>query len=243
EGPTRNLTGTPAVHERNPKWSPDGKHIACISDASGEDEIHLVPQDGNGPAVQLTNSGGPYKYALFWSPDSKKIMWADKKMRLFYVDVATKAVKQVAEAKRFEIRQYVWSPDSKWIAYARPEVEGLQKVWLYSLEEDKAHPVTDGWYSASDPEFSADGKVLFFASARDFEPIFSQTEWNHAYADLERIYLVTLAKETPSPFAPKSDEVSASKDETSKPKDEAKDKDKEKDKSKDVEKEKEKKKD
>ncbi|MBI3412017.1 MAG: PD40 domain-containing protein, partial [Planctomycetes bacterium] len=233
DGPTRNITGTPGVHERNPKWSPDGKHVAFISDASGEDEIHLVPQDGSGQNVQLTNSGGPYKYALFWSPDSKKIMWADKKMRLFYADVATKAVKQVADAKRFEIRQYVWSPDSKWIAYSRPEEEGMQKVWIHSLEQEKSSPVTNGWYSSSDPEFSSDGKYLFFASERDFNPIFSATEWNHAYSEMERIYFVTLAKDTPSPFAPKSDEVAQNKDEQSKPKDgEPKDKEKEKEKEK-----------
>ncbi len=46
-GNTRNLTATPGVHERNSKWSPDGRWIAYISDASGEDEIYIMPQDGN----------------------------------------------------------------------------------------------------------------------------------------------------------------------------------------------------
>ena len=45
-GPTRNLTMTPGVHERDSKWSPDGRWISCISDASGEDEIWIRPQDG-----------------------------------------------------------------------------------------------------------------------------------------------------------------------------------------------------
>ncbi len=39
-GPTRNLTRTPGVHERASKWSPDGKWISYISDATGEDEIY-----------------------------------------------------------------------------------------------------------------------------------------------------------------------------------------------------------
>jgi tricorn protease len=223
EGPTRNLTATPGVHDRNPKWSPNGKHIAYISDASGEDEIYIVPQDGSGPARPLTQGPPSYKYALFWSPDSKKILWADKKMRLSFIDLDTKKVTQVDQGKAWEIKNYVWSPDSKWIAYAKPEVESMQKVYLYSVPQDRRFEVTDGWYDSSQPAFSGDGKYLFFTSERDFNPLFSGTEWNHAYADMQRIYLVTLAKETPSPFAPKSDEVTATGDEKPAKKDEKKD--------------------
>src|SRR5262249_61197891 len=89
DGPTRNLTGTPGIHERNPKWSPDGKTIAFISDASGEDEIHTVPQEGGEPK-QLTTGGDTYKYALEWSPDSKKIVRADQELALQDGDGRTK---------------------------------------------------------------------------------------------------------------------------------------------------------
>ena len=37
-----------------------------------------------------------------------------------------------------------------------------------------------------------------------FQPVYSQTEWNHAYVDMSRIYMITLAKETPSPLLPKT---------------------------------------
>ena len=206
EGVTRNLTRTPGVHDRNPKWSPDGKRVAFISDATGEDEIHVGPADGSASAKPVTAGADTYKYEIDWSPDSKKILWSDKKLRLQFVDVETKKVTLVNQAKAWEIRDYNWSPDSKWVAFARQEVESLNKVHLYSLETGKTAEVTDGWYASGSPAFSGDGKYLFFVSARDFNPIYSATEWNHAYRDMSRVYFVTLAKGTPNPLRPKLDD-------------------------------------
>jgi tricorn protease len=206
-GPTRNITATPGVHERNSKWSPDGKWIAYISDATGEDEIFIEPQDGSGAAQRLTQNADTYKYQPYWSPDSKKLLWADKKLRLQYVDVETKKVTLVAQAKVWEYSDYTWSPDGKWIAYAQPEEHQMTTVYLYSVETGKSYPVTDGWSDSYQPAFSSDGKYLFFVSERNFNPIYGSTEWNHIYTDMAGIYLVTLAKDVKSPFAPKSDEV------------------------------------
>lgn len=216
-GPTRNLTGSSGVHERNSVWSPDGKWIAYISDATGEDEIYVVAQDGKSPARQVTKNADTYKYELRWSPDSKKILWGDKRLRLQFVDVASGQMTQVEQATAWEIRDFNWSPDSKWIAYTKTEEETMNRIFLYALDQKKAFPVTDGWYAASDPAFSADGKFLFFVSNRDFNPIYSATEWNHAYQDMSGIYLLTLAKDTQSPFEPKSDEVELKADEKPEP--------------------------
>jgi len=210
-GSVRNLTGTPGVHERNSAWSPNGKWIAYISDATGEDEIYIRAQDGTGKARQVTKNAETYKYRISWSPDSRKILWAGKRLRLRFVSVPGGQITQVDESEQGEFRDYSWSPDSRWIVYVRSEKEGMNKVCLYSLREKKSYELTDGWYSASNPIFSSDGKFIFFTSRRDFNPIYSRTEWNHAYQDMSRIYLLTLAKETPSPFEYETDEVAVEK--------------------------------
>jgi tricorn protease len=206
-GPTRNITRTPGVHERASKWSPDGRWISYISDATGEDEIWIEPQDGQGAAVQLTRGSDNYKFNPIWSPDSKKIAWSDRKQRLHYVDLETKAVTTVVESPVGVINDYAWSPDSKWIAYSKPEDETMGRIVLYSLESKLATSVTDGWFGVAGPEFSSDGKLLFFVSARSFSPTYGQTEFQHIYNDMSKIYFVTLAKDTKSPLAPRSDEV------------------------------------
>lgn len=213
-GITRNITQSTGVHERNPAWSPNGNYIAYISDKTGENEIWVRPQDGSGQAVQLTDNADTYYYSIEWSPDSKKIAWTDKKNRLRFVHVDNKRVTTVDTAEYWEITNYAWSPDSKWIAYTRPEVEGMQRIWMYSVDSGDSFPVTDKWYASSGPAFSACGRYLFFVSSRDFNPIYSWTEWNHAYQDMARVYMITLAKETPSPFLPENDEVNATEDES-----------------------------
>jgi tricorn protease len=230
DGITRNLSKTPGVHERSVAWSPDGKYLAYISDATGEDEIYIRTQDGIEKPVQLTDKGDTYKYVLVWSPDSKKIAWADKKLRLQYIDIQTKQVTLADQAKTWEHGSINWSPDSKWIAYSRSDDDFRGKVFLYSLDTKKSTLVTDNWYEAYGAVFSPDGKYLYFVSDRDFSPTYSRTEWNHSYADMSKVYLVTLAKSTPSPLAPKNDEVMVKADSTTttpdkstEPKDEKKD--------------------
>jgi tricorn protease len=65
---------TPGIHEKEPSWSPNGKLIAYLSDASGEYELHVKNQDGSTqPQVIKMNGSGFYNVHLHWSPDSKKI--------------------------------------------------------------------------------------------------------------------------------------------------------------------------
>ncbi len=213
-GITRNLSKSPGSHERAVTWSPDGQYLAYISDATGEDEIYIQMQDGSAAPVQLTNGGDTYKYYLDWSPDSKKLVWSDKKLRLQYVDINTKKVTLVDQANAWEHQSTDWSPDSRWIAYTRVDDDFRGKVFLYSLDSGVSTQATDNWYEASRASFSPDGKFLFFVSDRDFSPTYSHVEWNHSYADLAKVYFLTLAKSTKSPLAPKNDEVKISGEET-----------------------------
>lgn len=213
-GVTRNLTQSSGVHDRNVEWSPDGKYISFISDRSGEDEIYIQNQNGLEAPLQLTSNSDTYKYNPVWSPDSKKILWSDKMGRLNLMDLATKnVVKVVEDSKDWEITEYNWSPDSRWIAYTLPSQNSVSVINIYDTQSGETHQVTDNWYDAGEPVFDNNGKYLFFTSARDFNPVYSWTEWNHAYQDMNAVYFVTLQKSTANPFQPVNDEVAVKKDE------------------------------
>ena len=209
-GITRNLNNSSNSHERNAIWSPDGEYIAYFSDKTGEFEIFIQKQDGTEEAIQITENADTYKFSMKWSPDSKKIAWYDKKLRLRYIDIDTKTIVEVAKSNSFEINQFNWSPDSKWLTYSLPNFEMLNKICIFSTETQETHDITNGWYNSFSPTFSSNGKYLLFISARDFNPIYSNTEWNHAYKDMSKIYLVTLLKETKSPLQEVNNEVSNS---------------------------------
>ncbi len=226
-GITRNLTQTPGVHERHAEWSPDGKYIAYISDRTGENEIYIQHQDGTKESVQITRDADTYYFRLKWSPNSKYILWSDKKLRLRYVDVNTKTVTEVAKSKIWEYSNFDWSPDSKWITYSNSEANGLSTIKLFSIDNKNIYDVSDYWYRSYGSTFSLCGKYLFFISDRDFEPIYSRTEWNHAYDKMSKIYFVGLSKETPNPFSHKNNEVKIEEAEKRPEKSETKDKENE----------------
>ena len=206
-GTPRNLTKTSGAHERDAVWSPDGKWIAYNSDVTGENELYVRSQDGKGEPQQITSGADTYYYAPKWSPDSKKLVWSDRLQRLRYVDVTSKAITLLDQDKYGEIEGYAWSPDSQWVTWARPEENGMSRVYLYSLANKQQTAVTDSWYGSGEAVFSDDGKYLLLGSARDFKPTFGDEEFANVYRDMQRVYLITLGKETENPLAPKSDEV------------------------------------
>ncbi len=207
KGITYNLTQTSGVHERDAVWSPDGKYIAYLSDETGEFEVYIKNQNGEEKAEQITKGADTYKFSIGWSPDSKKLMWTDRKLRLRYVDIETKKITTVYQAEYGLIYSYNWSPDSRWITFSRPTDNQFSVISAYNLETGKVNDITDNWYDSGSPSFSNDGKYIAFVSDRDFNPTYSQTEWNHSYSDMSRIYLAILSKDTPSPFAPENDSV------------------------------------
>lgn len=222
-GVTRNITHTPGVHERNAAWSPDGKNIAYISDQTGETEIWMRPV-GSDKAVQLTKDNDTYIRDLQWSPDGRQIVYTDRKNRMILLDVKTMVKQTLLTDAMGEIPTPSFSPDGKWLTYYRQAPNEYGVVYLYNIAQRKEYAVTDSWYDSNSPVFSSDGKYLIFASARDFNPIYSSIEWNFAYRDMEGIYLVMLANDTPSPFLPKDDQVMANSEKENASKEAPKDK-------------------
>jgi tricorn protease len=210
KGDIRNLTNTAGADERYPAWSPDGKSIAYFSDESGEEQLYVKNQNGQGEAQKI-DLGTPGSFFFFptWSPDSKKIAYTDKRLNLWYVDLEKRTPVKVFH-DRFtgpeQIFKAAWSPDSKWLAYTGQEVSHMRSVWLYSLETGKSERVTDAMSDSVSPVFDRSGKYLYFLSSTDAGPTKDTSMLSYDRPVTSSVYVVVLRKDLPSPLAPLSDE-------------------------------------
>ncbi len=207
KGNTVNLSQTPGTREMYPELSPDGKWVAFFSDKSGEYELYLQKVDG-GPWTQLTDTLHTTYYHLLWSPDGKKILFGNKDFALFYLDVATKSLHKIAESNQlkndefyWEVSDYTWSPDSKWIAYSFVHYNKNSVIYLYSLDKDKSYPVTDDFFDNINPTFDANGKYLYYLSSRNFDLQMDFYEDDHVITTPQQIMAVQLQNGLKPPFA------------------------------------------
>jgi tricorn protease len=213
KGDVRNLTNTPAAAERDPAWSPDGKWIAYFSDESGEYALHLRSQDGT--ALKKIALGEPpsYFYEPKWSPDSKKIAYTDKRLNVWYVDLA-KGTPVKVDTNYYEAPEHsfdpAWAPDSKWISYTKQLPSHMRAVFVYSLETGKSNQITDGMSDARYAVFDKGGKYLYFTASTNAGPTNGWLDMSSYLRPVTRnVYVVVLRKDVPSPIAPLSDEEKA----------------------------------
>jgi len=220
-----NLTRTPGAAERFPALSPDGKQVAYFSDRSGEYELCLRPADGSGEERQITHLGPGFRYQISWSPDGKRVVFADQAMGIQLCDLDTGKVQQVDKGLfMFEdplaAFRASWSPDSRWFAYPRDTANQNNVVVLYDTKTGTRKDVTSPFYNAGDPVFDPEGKYLFLSTGQQFSPTYSDLDGTWIYAATTRLAALPLRKDVASPLAPRND-ADAAKDD--KGKDEKKD--------------------
>lgn len=211
DGPIRNITRTPQAREIEATWSPDGQQVAYLSDASGEYEVWVRPV-GGGDAKRVTNDGAIWRFAPVWSPDSGMLMFGDKKQRLNVVDVDNGRVTVVDSSVHNDITDYSWSPDSRFVTYVKNNDLRIGSVWVYSLDDERAHQVTSAMTNESEPVFDPQGRYLYFLSSRDHDLQFSSIEFNYMVTNSTRVYAAQLNADQPALFLPKSDEVAQNGD-------------------------------
>ncbi|MEP7087960.1 MAG: PDZ domain-containing protein [Gemmatimonadota bacterium] len=206
DGSYRNLTQSSGAHDRDPAWSPDGSHIAWLSDAGGEYQLMIGEQSGDSRPRAIALPSHAYFARPVWSPDAQHMLFRDTEAQLWTVNVASGRFTKIDTdsyddpGRGFDAS---WSPDSRWVTYSRSLDSHLRAIFVYSLSAAKSHQVTDGMADAIAPAFDAGGKYLYFLASTNYG---LGTGWldmsSMEHVVRRNIYLAVLSASEPSPLLP-----------------------------------------
>jgi dipeptidyl aminopeptidase/acylaminoacyl peptidase len=158
--PPRPLTSG-RYRDSAPRWSPDGRSLAFLSDRDGDRaQLFVMPLDGGDPRqlTRLKHGAG----APVWSPKGERLAFAA------HADIARIAEQEGQSEEKGK------PPRVKLITRVRHKADGegfLEAVHTHLFVVDantgELRQLTDGDFDDSEPAWSPDGQSLAFASNRE----------------------------------------------------------------------------
>jgi tricorn protease len=193
--------------------------VAYWSDKSGEYELTVRDLTQGSAETKLTSMGPGFRYNIYWSPDSRKLVWVDQTMTFNIYNMDSRTVEKIdKDPYLFEggLRNWhpSWSPDSKWLAYEKGQDNRNGAIFIYDTKTKTTTKATSGFYSDRNPTFDPDGKYLYLLTNRNFSPVYSDFDNSWAYPNSSQLAAITLTKDEASPLATKNDTVAIVKEKT-----------------------------
>jgi tricorn protease len=145
--------------EQDPRWSSNGKWIAFVSDRTGREEVWI--SDELGKNQKKLSDVDCDKSAITWAPDSKSFMWSGSDHKLRRADIETGKEEVLVSSDAGNIGTPQFSPDGKWISYAKDDNLLRSHVWLKELATGKETMIaSDQFMIARGAKWTPDGKKL-----------------------------------------------------------------------------------
>ncbi len=184
-------------------FSPDGKRVCYVTDATGEEAIVASDAWGRGDSRTVVPAGKKgWHFPPTWSPDGKRIAWADETFSLYLAGIdGTAAPVLVDKAEQAEIREYEWSPDGRYLAYSLVDRRGFASVWVYDTTDASKHRVGGTSTDAFAPAWDPDGRYLYFLSTRYTNPVMGIRDFSAVLSPEAQVFAVLLRPDVPNPFA------------------------------------------
>lgn len=174
-GQTRNLTPDTPEETINPylSWSPDGQHIAFVSNREGKFATYTLRVDAKN-TLRTVKRVTQHEYSDLqadWSPGGKHIavtaLAHGQETWVFTVPIKGGETKIVGGPDGpVDARQVAWSSDGTRLAFTSSST-GLSSIFTYDLDTGELHQETSGPSEAAQPGWSPDGRWLAFTWNQD----------------------------------------------------------------------------
>ena len=164
-GEPLNRTADYEGEDRYPSWSPDGRTIAFWSDRDETEAIYVMPALVGAPrkvAKDVEPLGPPV-----WMNGGEELAYLVRDRALEIVSLESGQKRRIAlpgeSMRRVEAS---WSRDGRLVAYldASSWSSSVHPLLIYNINEEEVYPVTDGRSEVWSPNWSSDGRLLFFVS-------------------------------------------------------------------------------
>ena len=168
--------------DAQPRFSPDGKRIAFISDRSGGDNLWTMALDFR-DTTQVSQGNGSLLVSPEWSPDGKFLvvsraqgpLGGAAKLEMYRVGRRS-AIPVIRGPQPFKTLGAAFSPDSRYIWYAGRNGDWSYnalfpqlQVYRYDREKGQSTLMTSRYGSAFRPAVSPDGKWLVYGTREGAE--------------------------------------------------------------------------
>ena len=185
-----------------------------IIDDNAVSEIWRFPADGTGSGQRLVGDIRAHLWSVQVSPGGTHLAFDDKLGRLWLLDLATLRKTQIASSESADdhpFSGFSWSPAGRYLAFSGYGRREVRRVHVVDTQTGDGQMVTSEKYESHAPAFSHDGKWLYFASDRHFDPA-PGTPWGDrnmgpAFDKRSRLFALQLDPAAAFPFAPAAESL------------------------------------
>jgi tricorn protease len=211
-----------AVRYRLPVWLNDGKRGLAVTDLGGEERFVLFSATAINESELFPSLEVGRIVRIEVNPEKDQIAFDNHRNELFCLDLNTKELKKIDQARNSPIAGFCWSPDGNWIAYGLTISLHISVLKIWNATTGESTQITRPVLRDGYPSFDPQGKYLYFLSQRIFDPVYDSVQFDAGFPWGEKPYLITLQKDLLNPFIlqPKSLDIKAEK-----PKDDGKESD------------------
>ncbi len=190
------------VRYRLPAWLNDGLRLLALTDEGGEEAFVILTADGSRPPERLPalDIGRPDEVAV--NPHKDQIVFTNHRHELLFLDLQTHELKQIDQSRYSPVRGFDWSPDGEWVVYSSSITIRRTGLKLWKAATGEVFSLTDPVLRDEFPVFEPHGKFIYFLSYRTFEPVNDNMAFDLTFLRGVKPYLISLKKDTLSPFTP-----------------------------------------